>query len=107
MIRSSYRLQGRKLPKMPGHGGDLFRRERNSISDTAWACAVYSMVPYLGILFVPFALSVGTAGYVVNRRKPEPGGERKSLLCLGLSVVLLIVQLMLWSLLYLIPEIGI
>jgi hypothetical protein len=64
------------------------------------------MVPYLGILFIPLAIGVGTAGYVANRRTLHDGG-RRALWCVGLSLVLLIIQLILWWLLYLIPEIGI
>lgn len=107
-IRSSYRLQGRVLPTSSVNlEGELFRRQRSSIYDTAWACTVYSMVPYLGILFVPLAIGVGSAGYVITRGRSEAGAGRDALFCVGFGIVLLIIQLFLWWLLYIIPEIGI
>ena len=85
---------------------NLFEQDKNTISQTAWACVVYSMVPYLGILFLPFAFAVGSAGYVVSHRRPHLGGRRLSVICVILSVVILAVQLVLWWLLYIIPEVG-
>ena len=37
-------------------------------ADTARACIVYSLVPYLGIVFVPIALAVSGFGYVRSRQ---------------------------------------
>ena len=85
---------------------NLFEPSKNTISQTAWACVVYSMVPYLGILFLPFAFVVGGAGYVVSQRRPHLGGRRLAVICVVLSVVILAVQLVLWWLLYIIPEVG-
>jgi hypothetical protein len=84
----------------------LFEKNENSVSETAWACVVYSFVPYLGILFVPFAFLVGSFGVLVSYRKPYLGGRRLSLVSIGLSFVVLVVQIFLWWLLYFIPEIG-
>ncbi|MEO6334013.1 MAG: hypothetical protein ABIO91_03445 [Pyrinomonadaceae bacterium] len=81
-------------------------REQNWNADTAWACTVYSMVPYLGVLFVPFALAFSGLGFVRARRRSSSDGPR-FLLCAGVSSLILAIQLMLWSLLYLIPKIGI
>lgn len=108
-IRASYGLQGRHLeietvgreePK------NLFEENKNTVSQTAWACVVYSMVPYLGILFIPFAFVVGGFGYIVSYRRPQLGGRRLAAACIGLSVLVLAVQIVLWWLLYIIPEIG-
>ncbi|MEP6704181.1 MAG: hypothetical protein ABJB34_05200 [Acidobacteriota bacterium] len=74
--------------------------------DTAWACTVYSMVPYLGILFVPFAIVFSGFGFVRARRRLS-GDRPRFLLCAVLSSVILAVQLLLWWLLYFIPKIGI
>ena len=63
------------------------------------------MVPYLGILFIPFALVFGGLDYISRRR--ELGNHRPTLVPVALSVFLLAAQLLLWWLLYLIPEIGI
>ena len=108
-IRSSYRLQRRQLPHA-GPAGEvnvLFERDRNTVADIARACTVYSMMPYLGILFIPLAVVFGGFGYLAFRQRPHIGGERSSLVCVGASLALLAVQLMLWWLLYLIPELGI
>jgi hypothetical protein len=85
----------------------MFGRRRDAFAETAWACTVYSMVPYLGILFVPLAIGVGTAGYIATRGGPPGSGELRVTVSLGISIALLIVQLFLWWLLYLVPEIGI
>ena len=107
-IRSSYNLQGRALPSANVTKTEtLFRPESNAISDTAWACTVYSMVPYLGILFVPVALAIGGFGYFASRKVSQGGIGRTSLTSVGVSLVLLVVQVIFWWLLYLIPEIGI
>jgi hypothetical protein len=67
---------------------------------------VYSMVPYLGILFVPLAVIAGGAGYFVSYRRPELGGRRLAAACISLSFVMLAVQLFLWWLLYLAPTLA-
>lgn len=106
-IRSSYNLQGRALqfPKSAFPEG-LFPRDGNAISDTAWACTVYSMVPYLGILFVPAAILIGGFGYVAARRTHDFRVARTALIAVGVSIGLTVIQLVFWWLLYLIPEIG-
>ncbi|MEP7149112.1 MAG: hypothetical protein ABI857_09540 [Acidobacteriota bacterium] len=83
-----------------------FSDVRNLHADITWACVVYSMVPYLGILFVPLALAVSSVGFVRARRRPSH--ERYQLLLLsGLSVVILAIQVFLWWLLYFIPKTGV
>jgi hypothetical protein len=108
-LRASYRMQGKTFsleqPKTE-EVENLFERNENSVSETAWACVVYSFVPYLGILFVPLALLVGGFGVFVSYRKPYVGGRKLSLVSIGLSFVVLVVQIFLWWLLYIIPEIG-
>ncbi|MCA1625499.1 MAG: hypothetical protein LC778_17225 [Acidobacteria bacterium] len=108
-IRSSYRLQGQSFlieNAKKVEITNLFERSENSVSQTAWACVVYSFVPYLGILFVPLAFLVGGFGYFVSYRQPHLGGRKLALVCVGLSFVVLIVQIFLWWLLYIIPELG-
>ncbi len=106
-LRSSYRLQGkafrieRSLPD-----SNLFETNENQASQTAWACLVYSFVPYLGILFVPLAFFAGGFGYFVAVRRPHLGGRKLGLICVGLSFVVLALQIFLWKLLYIIPELG-
>lgn len=108
-IRASYGLQGKRFvfnSFTAGDGGRLFEENKNSISQTAWACTVYSMVPYLGILFVPFALVIAGVGYAAGRRAPEMGGRRLALISVGVSLLVLAVQILLWWLLYIIPELD-
>ncbi|MDQ3798802.1 MAG: hypothetical protein M3384_05075 [Acidobacteriota bacterium] len=120
-LRASYRLQGKSVSldeakqqqqqqqqqqEKAEEMQNLFERNENSVSQTAWACVVYSFVPYLGILFVPAAFLVGSFGVLVSYRKPYLGGRKLSLVSVALSVVVLVVQIFLWWLLYIIPEIG-
>lgn len=104
-IRSSYNLQGKRLTAPANE--DLFPSVHSPISETAWACTVYSMVPYLGILFIPIAIAIGGFGYLTSRRTADGAGGRMALISVGVSGALLVVQIVFWWLLYLIPEIGI
>jgi hypothetical protein len=110
LLRASYRLQGKPLVKMHERESfleeeNLFEINKNSASETAFACFVYSLVPYLGIIFIPLALIVGSYGVFVAETNPEVGGKKLSLISLSLSLFVLILQILLWWLLYLIPEI--
>lgn len=108
-IRSSYNLQGKNfgfLTNKKQHTDDLFEINRNPVSETAWACCVYSFVPYLGILFIPFTVIIGSFGFAVSVANPEIGGRKMSLASIGLSFAVLAVQIFLWWLLYIIPEIS-
>ncbi len=108
-LRSSYRLQGRayllenlKRDRVP----DLFAVNRNAVSETAWASCVYSMVPYLGVVFIPFTILSALFGLGLSLRYPGAGGAKLSAASFGLSFVILVVQVFLWWLLYIIPELG-
>ena len=108
-IRSSYGMQRKTLKigkRQPAGPVSLFTAERNAYSETAWACVVYSMVPYIGILFVPVAFTIGGIAYAVSQRRPNLGGQRMALACVGMSFGILVVQVFLWWLLYIIPELG-
>lgn len=109
-IRSSHGLQRKYLATSKPQKteiADLFQQNKNSVAETAWACVVYSMVPYLGILFIPFAFLTGGAGYLVAWRRPHLGGRKMAVASIALSILVLAVQIFLWWLLYIIPEIGI
>lgn len=84
----------------------LFRQSGSAISDSAWACTVYSLVPYVGIIFVPAAIAIGGFGYFNARRTREFEVARAALNAAGASIAVLSVQVMLWWLLYFVPEIG-
>jgi len=108
-LRASYRLQGKSFYIEKSQGEEitnLFPKNENPISETAWACLVYSFVPYLGILFVPLAFVVGICGVAVSFRRPNLGGGKLALVSAALSFVVLVIQVFLWWLLYIIPEIG-
>ncbi len=108
-LRASNRLQGQTFLVENAERAEvtnLFPAAENWISETAWACLVYSLVPYLGILFVPLALAVGVFGVAVSFRPTHAKSRKLSLISVALSLVMLAVQLFLWWLLYIIPEIG-
>ena len=105
--RSAHRLQGKSFLVENGEKEeieDLFARSENNIAQIAWACFVYSMVPYIGILFVPFTFVIGVFGLVTYYRYPKLGGRRLVMLSMGMSFVVLAIQVFLWWLLYLIPK---
>ena len=77
--------------------------ENGWLAEIASASNVYSLVPYLGILFVPVALAVCGVGFVRDWQRPWHNPYR-FLLGAGLSLLILCVQVFLWWLLYFIPE---
>ena len=107
-FRASYRLQGKdfQFERVEEPITDLFAENKNSASATAAAFVVYSLVPYLGILFCPGAFVMGGVGVFVSHRKPHLGGGKSSVCSIVLSVVIFAVQILLWWLLYIIPELG-
>jgi len=107
-IRASYRLQGKtfQFEKSDKQEANLFGENNNSASSTASAFVVYSLVPYLGILFCPGAFLMGGIGAFVAHRKPYLGGGKTSFYSIALSVIVFAIQILLWWLLYIIPELG-
>ena len=81
----------------------LFEENKNTASETARAFAIYSTVPYLGILFCPGAVLLGWIGIFVARRDPEAGGGRTSALSIAGGFLVFGIQIFLWWLLYYIP----
>lgn len=108
-IRASYGLQRQRLQTatvVHGHTELFYDENKNSVAETAWACVVFAMVPYLGILFTPAGLVLGGIGYVAAKRNPTIGGRHLSLVSVGLSLLLFGFQIFLWWLLYIIPELN-
>ena len=106
-LRSSYNLQRKKFrfDARPAEKAEmLFETNENKSSSTASAFVVYSLVPYLGILFCPGALLMGGIGVFVAYRKPYLGGGRTSIYSIVLSLIIFVIQILLWWLLYIIPE---
>lgn len=79
----------------------LFEERRDLTKDTAWASVVYSLVPYLGILFVPVAIF---ASLILLVRGEESAGHASRYILFSLAIGAF--QVFLWWLLYFIPTIG-
>lgn len=106
-LRASYRLQGKSFQAAEKQKvEDLFAENKNSAAATASAFVVYSLVPYLGILFCPGAFLMGGIGAFVSYRKPDLGGRRASIYNLFLSFVIFTIQILLWWLLFVVPELS-
>jgi len=108
-LRASYRLQGKnfQFEQMPDTKiENLFKKNENKASELAWAFLVYSMMPYLGILFFPGAFLMGGIGIIAAHRKPDLGGRGTAIYSVVLSLIILAVQILLWWLLYIVPELG-
>ena len=74
------------------------------LAATARAFATYSLVPYLGILFCPGAVVVGTVGVVRSYSSPQTSAARRvCYVSTVVGVVVLIAQLLLWWILYRVP----
>ena len=80
------------------------RRTESGAATTAMAFVVYALVPYLGILFCPGALVFGGVGLVRAWRSPQAGHARASAWSLALGLLVLCAQLLLWWILYKVPE---
>lgn len=77
----------------------------NGLPGTARAFATYSLVPYLGIVFCPGAVLLGTVG-VVRSYRSETNSDSARGVCYAstiVGVVVLAVQLLLWWILYQVP----
>ena len=80
------------------------RGSENGAAATAMAFVTYALVPYLGILFCPGALLFGGVGLVRAWRAPHTGHARAAALSLALGLLVLCAQLLLWWILYKVPE---
>ncbi len=76
----------------------LFEEKKPFASSAVWACVVYSLVPFVGVVFVPFIFAFGIVGLVRGE-----GGVR----AMGAGVLISVVQLILWWLLYLMPKLSV
>jgi ABC-type spermidine/putrescine transport system permease subunit II len=77
------------------------------LAGTARAFAIYSLVPYLGIVFCPGAVVLGTVGMVRSHRSQPITDNSARGICytsLIVGVVVLAVQLLLWWTLYQVPR---
>ena len=79
-------------------------RSESGAAATAMAFVTYALVPYLGILFCPGALLFGGVGLLRAWRAPRAGHARAAALSLALGLIVLCAQLLLWWILYKVPE---
>jgi hypothetical protein len=115
-LRSSYYLQQQRLFRQSQQSTmarQPLREPRtalarpsqvNGASTTALAFVTYSLVPYLGILFCPGAIVMGGVGLLNWHRAPHRGGRRASSAAIILGFVIICVQLLLWWILYKVPQ---
>ena len=78
----------------------------SGLAGTAKAFATYSLVPYLGIVFCPGAVVLGTVGIVKSYRSQQVSGDSARGVCYASTIVglvVLAVQLLLWWILYQVP----
>lgn len=88
----------------PRAGREMMARGTESgAAATGMAFVIYALVPYLGILFCPGALLFGGVGLLRALRAPRPGHARAAALSLGLGLLVLCAQLLLWWMLYKVP----
>src|SRR5437660_5249129 len=80
------------------------RNNRSGVSATALAFVTYALVPFLGILFCPGAVLLGGFGLLRSRRAPHARSRRDSALSFALGLLILFAQLLLWWILYKVPE---
>jgi hypothetical protein len=78
--------------------------KEDDVAAVAKAFATYALVPYLGILFCPGAVIVGCIGII--RSHPSSGSTRRGIcyrsIVAGLTIAA--VQLVLWWILYRMPD---
>jgi hypothetical protein len=78
----------------------------SGLAATARAFATYSLVPYLGIVFCPGAVLLGTLGVVKSYRSHQVSSESGRRVYYASTItgaVVLAIQLLLWWLLYQVP----
>jgi len=86
----------------------MIDRQLNGLAGTARAFATYSLVPYLGILFCPGAVLVGTVGVVSSYNSRHSSSQIAAVrtacyLSTATGAIVLIGQLLLWWILYQVP----
>lgn len=92
-----------KRPDIDQSADPLFKYEAEPGSSTAWACVVYSLVPLLGIVFIPLAFAFGIYSVLQAAGRRGSNGAIKLFFA---TVVIFCAQLGLWWLLFLIPEMA-
>jgi len=84
----------------------LFDMRDNTAAEMAWACAVYAMVPYLGIIFTPLSFVFGLFGLYRSYNDEQHYGYQRSVQSIIMSIVLFCIHIFLWWLLFAVPKLG-
>lgn len=108
-LRASYRMHEKPKRAVVLHQPEkieLFVESKNDAATTAMAFLVYSLVPFLGILFSPGALILGGVGLLKSYQEPHIGGRDTAIYSLSLGTVIAGIQVLLWWLLYVVPELS-
>ena len=81
------------------------RHEQNSssVAATARAFATYALVPYLGILFCPGAVLMGSFGVIRSYGATRTNGRRSCYASVAAGAIVLVLQSFLWWILYKVP----
>lgn len=81
----------------------LFGKEETNASGLAWAGLVYSLVPYLGVIFLPFVFIIGVAALLSAFMDSKTEVIWDVSKCLLIGAAVLMVQIILWWLLFMVP----
>lgn len=84
----------------PGDASSLFETKKPFASSAVWACSVYSLVPFVGVVFVPFVFLFGLIAVV----KSGGAQRRSAIVAMAIGSAVLIGQLVLWWLLFMVPH---
>lgn len=92
------------MPDKPARASLLADAEQNTWAAVAVAFTTYALVPYLGILFCPGAFVAGGLGLARAQRLPQKAGQRAARLSVWLSLAICFAQLLLWWILFSVPD---
>ncbi|MCA1556545.1 MAG: hypothetical protein LC747_07620 [Acidobacteria bacterium] len=76
----------------------MFAPEGNTAAAIALVMVFSGLVPFIGILFCPFAILVGGFGLLEARLVPGTGGTRLAVCCIVFGFLIAGAQVLLWRL---------
>lgn len=76
----------------------IFAEEGNSSAAIALVLVFSALVPFMGLLFCPFAVMMGCYGLLEARFVPHTGGSRLAICCIVFGVLIAGAQVLLWRL---------
>jgi len=75
----------------------MFAHEGNTAAAIALIMVFSALMPFIGILFCPFAVLVGGFGLLEARFVPGTGGSRLAVCCIVFGFLIAGAQILLWS----------